>query len=532
VAYRRTAPNDVHLSSDTKRRRTRKNGTHPSSSNRSRSNSATSTKADEHHAFSDHGNTEADVSDEDMAESAVQTNKNLHRRFTHQPRNSTAKKTSESTKTTPLGWPSSRPEAPPISIERPQEALKIKDLIAAINLGREHTVAVTLHSNSISIQCYGLNDHAAVQTYLEDIQLGYHAYTPWSIRQHRMVLEEAPTFLSDLEITTALASQGLQVEQLVRLTRKDNTPSDNIMIGFRNGTLLQAVFAVRYIENVKISWRNFRKSGSKVLQCGRCFRFNHVQQNCRHAAICKDCGKSHSVTDNCPPSLLYCVTCSQEGHLAQDKTCPRYIAAVERKQHTLQAAQQASATRHGPRTQGPLGRPSRSASRPSKATPTPRLDSPQFPALPHVRRWANPNGIAGSLPPRRDEQPTLPAPDTLTPPTSSPRGEEGPEPGAAAFSSSPRQTALAPGSNPPQTRLLRPPQRITPEERRQITLGLQDTLKTVYDRPDLLKPEISPGKWLALTTTLFAAIAQAQDNHSAIRLLTRFSLTIFDFDHA
>jgi len=130
-----------------------------------------------------------------------------------------------------------------------------------------------------------MDDHAAVSDILADRQQGYHTYTAKHQRQVRLVMEKVPTVYSPNDITAALADEGLTAVHVVRFTKKDGQPSDNLLVGFAHGTLIPSVKKFQHLENVKISWRPYRKS-PKVLQCGRCLRFNHTQQNCRHQQLC------------------------------------------------------------------------------------------------------------------------------------------------------------------------------------------------------------------------------------------------------
>jgi len=68
------------------------------------------------------------------------------------------------------------------------------------------------------------------------------------------------------DITAALAEEGLTAVRVVRFTKKDGQPSDNLLVGFAHGTLIPSVKKFQYLENVKISL-DPKKTLPQVAQC-------------------------------------------------------------------------------------------------------------------------------------------------------------------------------------------------------------------------------------------------------------------------
>nr|CAI5869800.1 unnamed protein product [Callosobruchus analis] len=70
-----------------------------------------------------------------------------------------------------------------------------------------------------------------------------------------------------------------------------------------------------------------------IVQCHKCMKFGHHQQNCRGSEVCSKCSGEHSVK-KCVSDEMKCVNCSMynnkyksklsTNHLATDNHCPMY----------------------------------------------------------------------------------------------------------------------------------------------------------------------------------------------------------------
>jgi len=69
-----------------------------------------------------------------------------------------------------------------------------------------------------------------------------------------------------------------------------------------------------------------------VLQCKKCFMYNHGTNACRGQERCQKCGnKAHKQDENCPETK-YCNVCKEEGHSAFNrKSCPKWEEQKEIK---------------------------------------------------------------------------------------------------------------------------------------------------------------------------------------------------------
>ena len=412
----------------------------------------------------------------------------------------------------------------------------------------------TIHATSVLLQCYDTNDFDRVQGILADRQAGFHSYTHRKARQVRLVLEHAPPYMSTADLKTALGNLGLQVAHMVRVNHRDGTPSDNIMVGFVHGTLLEDVKAVHYIDHCRVAWRPFRNSKTRVLQCSNCFRYNHVARNCHHVPVCSSCGRSHTSTEACR-SELHCVQCKTEGHLPGTSACPKHREAIARR---------VARTAKSPRQRTPLARPLLS-------------DQDAFPALcpgppPHqstarllaVQQEPRPTiaprrrrGSGGWDPfPQPDASPSEPpvhlgnpSSTGVTPPQhlhaapSSNRQPRAPKPTPSyAASPSMRDTPRPRQFDLPRCHVEVNSTDTSPEHPSDpapaVTLPhqtpealLRTVVATVNANPEMLHPSVSPAVFLENTTIVLSALLQETDRTELTRLVSRYMMVMFFFGY-
>jgi len=192
----------------------------------------------------------------------------------------------------------------------------------------------------VNIQCYDEPDKQAVEGILADHALGFPTYTARSKRQVRQILTNARTFLTQLDIKTALATSELVANHIVRFSNKNGTPTDSLLVGFAHGTSIAAIRKFQYLEGVKVSWRLYEKR-PRLNQTQTCFRYNHVTHNCQNAKHCKRCGRQHPTEAACPEEQPFCVQCKTTGHLwtilaLQDKNVFNESAVMPQPSHLPQ----------------------------------------------------------------------------------------------------------------------------------------------------------------------------------------------------
>ena len=66
-----------------------------------------------------------------------------------------------------------------------------------------------------------------------------------------------------------------------------------------------------------------------VLQCMKCFEFNHKANECQNDTRCKNCSGNHTI-ENCASNTTKCCNCGEQ-HKATFKQCKQYAdKALER----------------------------------------------------------------------------------------------------------------------------------------------------------------------------------------------------------
>jgi len=71
-------------------------------------------------------------------------------------------------------------------------------------------------------------------------------------------------------------------------------------------------------------------TGSKHIQCFRCFAYGHFSRSCSERMRCRQCGAQDHKAAECEASL-HCSNCESDGHSARSSLCPRLVR--ERLEH-------------------------------------------------------------------------------------------------------------------------------------------------------------------------------------------------------
>ena len=428
----------------------------------------------------------------------------------------------------PNGWPTTRPLVPVITVERPAQPSSLQELLTSVNTGSTHRVVATIHNANVLLQCYDSDDFERVKGILADRRAGFHSYTHRKARQVRLVLENAPPYMSTEHLKAALSTSGLQVAHIVRFNHRDGTPSDSLLVGFAHGTLIEDVKAVQFIDHCRISWRTFRNSKARVLQCGKCFRYNHVASNCHHTPVCPTCGHSHPSTDACHPEH-YCVQCKVDGHLPGTDDCPKHRDAIARRAACIAKPAQ-------------LRKPQARSFRPDQSAfpelPKKQSRNPSPPHLPQDQRIPAPNHNKQSV--RSDSTMLTSTVCSGNPPSTDHR------PTWNQFhSSAPRRTSKTPLPQPTEDTTTKASQ--PNRDRHSSAEGLleptlasaeplptshpkdlvRSVVATVNENPELLHPSVSPAEFLENTTIVLSALLQGTDRVELTRLVSRYMLVMF-----
>lgn len=94
-------------------------------------------------------------------------------------------------------------------------------------------------------------------------------------------------------------------------------PTQSVLVTVRGQQLPQNV----YIHYVRCEVHCYIQN---VIQCKKCLRFGHFQDQCKGSVRCEICGNNHDLKE-CKNTEIKCINCGGTNHMASDqKLCPRY----------------------------------------------------------------------------------------------------------------------------------------------------------------------------------------------------------------
>lgn len=208
------------------------------------------------------------------------------------------------------------------------------------NIGRLHAIRVGhfLHSiesikNSIlNINAIGINK---IKILLKDFRSandlinhrvlkenGLIAYIPRFFVERKGLIRSIDTMFDETYLKNKIEANNMcKVSKIKRLTRKivDNgvtkeVPRQLVSISFLGTALPREVVINSCIFPVE-------PFIYPVIQCYKCLRYGHMQQQCKGTNRCKDCGEGHE--GECP-FLSKCIHCGSDNHSAISRECPEY----------------------------------------------------------------------------------------------------------------------------------------------------------------------------------------------------------------
>ncbi|KAI5637223.1 hypothetical protein NE865_10120 [Phthorimaea operculella] len=144
------------------------------------------------------------------------------------------------------------------------------------------------------------------------------------------VLRYVPTSISNEEIFKKLTC-NVEVVAVRRFTKKTNgevKPFTSVSVTFLSNTLPD--YVLLDICRMKVS-----EYVPPLLQCYKCFKFNHGAKICKGTQICSICAQGHhytKCTDSNDETKIKCVNCGG-AHLAIARQCPVKQAKIEEKKN-------------------------------------------------------------------------------------------------------------------------------------------------------------------------------------------------------
>lgn len=127
------------------------------------------------------------------------------------------------------------------------------------------------------------------------------------------------------ELTERYKLQPVAIHVIARKISEGDYRDCLYLVHFRKGsTSLNALKAVRSLNDMIVSWELYRGSHRDVTQCMRCLNFGHGTRNCSLKPRCNICAHPHLSSDCLHEEVVAfkCVNCGG-AHKASDKICPK-----------------------------------------------------------------------------------------------------------------------------------------------------------------------------------------------------------------
>lgn len=151
------------------------------------------------------------------------------------------------------------------------------------------------------------------------------AYIPARAVETIGVLRYVPVSIPNEELFKKLTSK-YEIVSVRRFTRKVNgeiKPFTSVSITFLSNSLPDCVYLDIYRFKVY-------EYVAPLLQCFKCFKFNHGAKICKSTQNCSICAEDHHYSECTNNSVMKCLNCG-DSHLAISRDCPVKKRKIEEK---------------------------------------------------------------------------------------------------------------------------------------------------------------------------------------------------------
>lgn len=153
----------------------------------------------------------------------------------------------------------------------------------------------------------------------------FRAFIPAHLVEKVGVIKFVPTDLSNEDIYKNISSDAeiISIKRFMkRNADKKLMPMSSVAITFSTTTLPRYV----YLNLFRCEVQTYI---SPLIQCFKCFKFNHSAKVCRSKQMCSYCAGDHHYKE-CVSDILVCINCGG-GHLAVSRDCPIKRKKIELK---------------------------------------------------------------------------------------------------------------------------------------------------------------------------------------------------------
>lgn len=174
-----------------------------------------------------------------------------------------------------------------------------------------------INANKIGV-CFGQSINA--NNFLMNVEFlrkqEFKAHIPARSVETIGVLRFVPTTISNEELFKKLSAE-YEIISVRRFTRKVNgdiVPFTSVSVTFMSQTLPDYV----YLDLYRFKVNEYR---APLLQCFKCFRFNHGAKFCKGSQKCSICSEDHHFSECQKEAEIKCINCHGP-HLAISRDCP------------------------------------------------------------------------------------------------------------------------------------------------------------------------------------------------------------------
>lgn len=157
----------------------------------------------------------------------------------------------------------------------------------------------------------------------------FRAFIPAHLIEKVGVIKFVPTDLSNEDIYKNISSDAeiISIKRFMkRNADKKLMPMSSVAITFSTTTLPRYV----YLNLFRCEVQTYI---SPLIQCFKCFKFNHSAKVCRSKQMCSYCAGDHHYKE-CVSDILVCINCGG-GHLAVSRDCPIKKKKIELKRSEI-----------------------------------------------------------------------------------------------------------------------------------------------------------------------------------------------------
>lgn len=185
-----------------------------------------------------------------------------------------------------------------------------------------HLKRVSRNKIQVDFMTYLAANNFVSAPFLERYQ--FKAFIPSSKIQRVGIIRNIDDSITEEDLRVYLKAEIpiLRIQRIMKKIVNENresvlTPTRAVKIWFLGQTLPARAFL--FYNAIPVEPFVF-----SVLQCRKCLRFGHIEDQCKGKTTCAKCAQDH-LTGTCSQSNRRCANCMSPDHLGTDRKCPKYL---------------------------------------------------------------------------------------------------------------------------------------------------------------------------------------------------------------